>query len=185
MSRAFFIILVGAILVFAMTSCEESSDERLAWYGQESTRQQAEQNREMAQLNREVAQAHQELIGLQHNLEEQQVQVNRQRDQPESERRAIARQRHRDPIIAAAIGNVGLILACLIPLALAGYLLYCLRNQKDGPVVTELLIEEMTAEQPTLLPPPRTDIARIEGQRKLEPPSSPHADADQEADSAD
>jgi uncharacterized sodium:solute symporter family permease YidK len=99
--------------MIAVTGCEES-DERLARFAEESTRQQAEQNREMAQLNREVSQAHQELVNLQHDLEEQQAQVNRQRDQLESERREVAKQRHRDPIIAAAINSVGLVLACLI-----------------------------------------------------------------------
>jgi TolA-binding protein len=151
MNRALFVV-VAAILLFAMVSCEDSGDERLAWLAQESTRRQAEQNREMAQLNREVAQAHQELIGLQHNLEEQQVQVNQQRDRLESERREIARQRHRDPIIAAAISNVGLVLACLIPLALAGYLLYCLRDRSDDEAVGELLIQELTTDRPLVLP---------------------------------
>ncbi len=182
MNRAVFLVVMAVFLV-AVTGCEEN-DERLAQFAEESSRQQAGQNREMSQLNREVAQAHQELISLQHDLEEQQVQVNRQRDQLESERREIAKHRHRDPIIAAAISSVGLVLACLVPLALAGYLLYCLRNQKDDPVVTELLIEEITSEQPTLLPLPRPGIARIEDQRKPEPPSLAQADADQEADSA-
>ena len=179
MSRALFVILVGAILVCAMMSCEDSGDERLAWYAQESTRQQAEQNREMAQLNREVAQAHQDLIGLQHNLEEQQVQVNRQRDQLESERRAIARQRHRDPIIAAAISNVGLVLACLIPLALAGYMLYCLRDRSDDEAVGELLIQELTTDRPLVLPlapdPPtheRPSLGEDEPRRRLPPSES-------------
>ena len=183
MNRALFVLVVAVCLV-ALTGCEEN-DERLVRFAEESTRQQAGQNREMSQLNREVAHAHKELISLQQNLEEQQVAVNHQRDQLESERREIAEQRHRDPIIAAAISNVGLVLACLIPLALAGYLLYCLRNHKDDPVVTELLIAEITSEQPTLLSPPRTGIARIEDQREPEPPSLAQADADQEVDSAD
>lgn len=183
MNRALWIVAVAIFLAVA-AGCEEE-DERLAQFAEESTRQQAGQNREMSQLNREVAHTHKELVSLQHDLEEQQAEVNRQRDQLEVERRELAKQRHRDPIIAAAISNVGLVLACLIPLALAGYLLYCLRSQQDDPVVTELLIEEMTSEQPTLLPPPRTGIARIEDRHKPEPPSSAQADADQEVDSAD
>jgi hypothetical protein len=183
MNRALLIVAV-AIFLLVMTSCDED-DERLAQFAAESVRQQAEQNREMSQLNREVAQSHQDLIGLQQNLEEQQVGVNHQRDQLESERHEIAKQRHRDPIIAAAINNVGLVLACLIPLGLAGYLLYCLRNQKDDPIVTELLIEEITSDQPTLLPSPQKDVARIEDQRKPDPPSLTQADADQEEDSPD
>jgi TolA-binding protein len=179
MSRALLAVAVTVCLV-ALAGCEEN-DERLARFAEESTRQQAGQNREMAQLNREVSQTHQELVSLQHDLEEQQAKVNRQRDLLESERREIAKQRHRDPIIAAAISSVGVMLACMVPLALAGYLLYCLRNQKDDPVVTELLIEEMTSEQPTLLPRPQTSIALIEGQHEPEPPSLAPADDAQDA----
>ena len=183
MNRALWIVVAASFLIVA-AGCEED-DERLAQYAEESTRQQAGQNREMSQLNREVAQAHTELVGLQHDLEEQQVDVNHQRDQLESERREIAKHRHRDPIIAAVISSVGLVLACLIPLGLAGYLLHCLSNQKDDPVVTELLIEEMTSEKPTLLPRPQNSVARIADQRDPEPPSLSTADADQEVDSAD
>jgi hypothetical protein len=167
-----------------VAGCEED-DERLARFAEESTRQQAGQNREMSQLNREVARAHQDLIGVQQNLEEQQVQVNDQRDELESERREIATQRHRDPLIAAAVNNVGLVLACLIPLALAGYLLYCLRDRSDDEAVGELLIRELTADRPLLLPPLRTDVGRIADQRNPDPPSLTQADAEQDEDSAD
>ena len=177
-------IVVFAILMVVAIGCEED-DERLAQYAEESTRQQAGQNREMSQLNREVAQAHTELVGLQHDLEEQQADVNHQRDHLESERREIAKHRHRDPIIAAVINNIGLMLACLIPLGLAGYLLHCLRHQKDDPVVTELLIEEITSEQPMFLPRPQNGVARIADQREPEPPSLVHADTSREVDSAD
>jgi TolA-binding protein len=177
MNRALWIV-TAAILLVVVASCDEE-DERLARFAAESTRQQAEQNREMAQLNREVAQSHQELIGLQHNLEEQQVQVNQQRDHLEAERREIAKLRHRDPIIAAAISNVGLVLACLLPLALAGYLLYCLRGRSDDEAVGELLIEELTTDRPLLLPraPDRPteespSLSEDGGHRRLPPSES-------------
>ena len=175
MSRTLLVVAVAVLLVPLM-GCGHS-DERLARLAEQSLRQQAEQNREMSELNREVAQTHQELIGLQHDLEGQQAEVNHQRDQLESERREIAKQRHRDPIIAAAINNVGLVLACLVPLALAGYLLYCLRDQSDDQAVGEILIEELVSEQPALLPPPHADTAVIEDQRKPRPPSIAQAEA--------
>jgi len=59
----------------------------------------------------------------------------------------------RAPIIAAAITQVGLWLVCLAPLALCGYLLYVLRHAgDDDAAVTELLIDEIIAEHPRLLP---------------------------------
>ena len=183
MNRALWIVVAVCCLMVA-SGCEEDN-ERLAQFAAESTRQQAEQNREMSELNREVADAHKELVGLQHDLEEQQANVNRQRDQLESDRREIAGHRHRDPIIAAVINNVGMVLASLIPLGLAGYLLYSLNSQKDDPIVTELLIEEITSEQPMFLSPQQDRVARIEDQRKPEPPSLVHSDTSQEVDPGD
>lgn len=182
MNRACWIGVLAICLVVA--GCE-SSDERLVWFAEQSAQRQAEQNREMAALNREVAQAHQELIGLQQDLEKQQAEINRGRDLLESERREIAKQRHRDPILAAAINNVGLILACLVPLALAGYLLYCLRDRSDDQVVSEILIEELVSEHPVLLPSPQPTPSAIEDHREPKPPWTAMADAGGEEDSTE
>ena len=78
----------------------------------------------------------------------------------EAERRQIAGERQRAPIIAAAITQVGLILACLAPLALCAYLLWSLKSTAEqDEAVTELLVEELTSEHPRfLLPgPPRPE----------------------------
>ncbi|NQT40155.1 MAG: hypothetical protein HQ581_21870 [Planctomycetes bacterium] len=81
--------------------------------------------------------------------------VDRQRENLDAERKEIAGQKQRAPIIAAAIAQVGLILACLLPLVLCGYLLYVLRHPGDNDAaVTELLIEEIVADRPRLLPAP-------------------------------
>ena len=69
-----------------------------------------------------------ELAALQRDLQQDQAEVGRQRDQLEGDRRDIAAQRHRDPLIAAAITNIGLILACLLPLVLCVVILRSLRN---------------------------------------------------------
>ena len=183
MNRTLFVVVVAPFVILT-ASCDDT-DERLARFAQESARQQAEQNREMAQLNREVARSHQELISLERDLEKQQAQINNQRDGLESERREIAEQRHRDPIIATAVNNVGVILACLLPLALAGYLLYCFRDQKEDQLVSEILIQEMVSEQPTLLPLPQADMAAVADQRKPTPLLIAQADADEEKNSSE
>lgn len=139
-------------LIVPTIGCDE--DRRLAEMAGENARLQAEQNREMSQLNREVAQAHQEVIGLQHDLEEQQEGINAERDLLESERRDIAKQRRRDPLVADAVRGAALLLGCLAPLALAAYLLYCLRDRDEDQVIGELLIEELTTDRPSLLPSP-------------------------------
>ena len=74
------------------------------------------------------------------------------RDQLEDDRRDIAAQRHRDPLIAAAITNIGLILACLLPLVLCVVILRSLRNPvADEEALTEFLVHEIVADQPLLL----------------------------------
>lgn len=150
--------LTLAISLISLIGCDE--DGKVAEVARESARSQAEQNVEMSQLNREVAQAHTELIGLQHDLEEQQVGINAERDRLESERRDIAHQRQRDPIVADAIRGAALLLGCLAPLILAAYLLYCLRDRDEDQAIGELLIEELTTDRPLLLPPPRQPTDR-------------------------
>ena len=54
-------------------------------------------------------------------------------------------------MIAQAIGAVGLTLACLLPLLLAAYIVRAVtRDGDDSAALSELLIVEMTAEQPLL-----------------------------------
>lgn len=90
-------------------------------------------------------------IVLQHDLRGDQAEIGRQRDQLEAERRRIAEQRHRDPLIAAAITNVGLVLACLLPLAFGIYVLSSLRGKSDSDdALVELLIEEVVADRPPI-----------------------------------
>ncbi len=161
------LLVVVTVIATALIGGCEGGDGRLVGMARESADRQAEQNRQMAQLQGQVAegarrlieagaQARQELTALQRDLRADQAEVGRQRDQLEAERREIAKQRHRDPIIAAAMMNVGLVLACLLPLVLCGYLLYVLRDSgTEDEAVTELLIEELVADRPRLLPPSR------------------------------
>ncbi|NQU21990.1 MAG: hypothetical protein HQ567_11960 [Candidatus Nealsonbacteria bacterium] len=80
--------------------------------------------------------------------------IDRQREGLETERRDIANKRHRAPIIAAAVTQVGLILACLAPLALCAYLLWSLRSTAgEDEAVTELLVEELVSDRRRLLLP--------------------------------
>jgi len=96
-------------------------------------------------------------------LHSERASIDRQREELEQERRNIAAQRHRDPVIAQAIGAVGLTLACLLPLLLAGYVIHAVnRNGDDNAALGELLVLEMTAEQPLLLPNSPRPVAALE-----------------------
>ena len=105
------------------------------------------------------AECRQELNALQQEMQSaiqvERQSLDRQREGLEAERRRIAGERQRAPIIAAAITQVGLALACLLPLVLCAYLIYVVRHAgDDDAAVTELLIREIVADQPTFLPVP-------------------------------
>jgi hypothetical protein len=101
------------------------------------------------------AQARTELTALQRDLQQSQAEVGHQRDQLETDRRDIASQRARDPIVASAIMNVGLIVACLLPLLLCIYIVRSLRDHAEtDTALAEILVQEMTGESTMLLPPP-------------------------------
>ena len=86
-------------------------------------------------------------------LNGQQSAIQTGHQQLEQDRREIAEQRHRDPIIAAVIQNIGLTLACLLPLLVAVFVIRQMQSQEpDHAAVAELLILEMTADEPRLLP---------------------------------
>jgi hypothetical protein len=148
-----------------LTGCGTSTDERLLQQAKEHAAQQAETHRQMARQQQEVAEgslrlieadakAREEMASMQNGLREDQAAIGRQRDQLEVERREIASQRHRDPLVAAAIVNVGLVIAALLPLLVCVYVLWSVARTRDADeAVTELLVEEIVSDKPRLLPP--------------------------------
>lgn len=152
---------IPAILLTALFSgCKD--DDQL----QRSLQRQAEQivgaSRQLVEAD---AKARGELIELQQNLQEgvqtERQSLDRQHQDIEAERQAIAHQRHRDPLIAAAIINTGVLLACIAPLFLAFWVLrHSLGQESAG--VDELLIHELTTENPVLLPRPTLPLPSAE-----------------------
>ncbi len=159
MTRSLLYVLTS-LMLFTLVGCEE---DELAKAVREAAEQSAEQQRKLVQLQSEVAKSASELVeadskartelaALQRDLQQDQAEVGRQRDQLEDDRRDIAAQRHRDPLIAAAITNIGLILACLLPLVLCVVILRSLRSPvTDEEALTEFLVQEIVADQPLLL----------------------------------
>jgi hypothetical protein len=105
------------------------------------------------------AEARRELIAAQSEmttqLNEQQSAIHTGHQQLEHDRREIAEQRHRDPIIAAVIQDFGLFIACMLPLVVAVFVIRQMQSQEpDHAAVAELLVLELTADEPRLLPGP-------------------------------
>jgi hypothetical protein len=174
-------VVAGLLLV---AGCGSSSDERLVVMAQKNIAEQARQNERMAAQSIQIAeaskrlveadsQARQEMLQAQAALQEEiQVarnNVDRQRDLLESERREISDRRYRDPIVAESIGAVGLTIACLLPLLLAGYIVHCLRRNTDSDeVLSELLVRELAGEQPGLLTSSLNRAARLQHRPDIE-----------------
>ena len=185
-----------AIWLIGTISCD-NSDQRLAEYARHSVQQQAQQNEHIARQSEAVAKQSQELAEAAHRMVEadaksrqELVQAQRELNSElqveraaldehledlEQERRRIAESRHRDPIIAAVIQATALVLACLLPLLVCAYALRQLtRSQPQDDGLSDLLVQELAADEPILLSgwrePPR---AIVHQQRPSEPPDEP------------
>jgi hypothetical protein len=83
---------------------------------------------------------------LHEGISQERHEVNRMRDELVSEQRAIASQRNRDPMVAAAIQHVGIAMVCIMPLAVCWLVI---RGAHDAPVTretTELLLLELSGQ---------------------------------------
>jgi hypothetical protein len=158
------LVLVTGLLI---TGCDEE-DERLAEFAQQSTAQQAQQNRSTAELARDatenqrqmvesVEKSRQDLAGLHETLAEQRTSID-------EERRDLTNERHRESLLAPVLSSIGLLMVTSLPLVLCWYLLRGLSSEPvDDSAVSRVLIQELVAEQPLLLPPARQQCAsRIE-----------------------
>ena len=172
------VTMVAAVILLAtIAGCGRSPDERLAEFAQQTMTEQIKQNDRMADQSQAVveeshqlaeaakelverdAEARRKLIAAQQELttqlNEQQSAIYTGHDQLEQDRREIAEQRIRDPIIAAVIQNFGLVIACLLPLLVAVFVIRQMQSQEpDHAAVAELLTLELTSDEPLLLAGP-------------------------------
>jgi hypothetical protein len=180
------VVLAASLLANA---CSDQRDERLARFAEHSMQVQSRQNEQVARQNAQLAdasrslieadaQARKELIEadakarrelsaahakLQQDLQQERGSLDQQRVNLDQDRKQLAQERRVDPIIAEAITAVGVLLACLAPLALAGYVLFAMQHHSDETdAVNELLIREFTSDRPILLPPLAQSPALLE-----------------------
>ncbi len=138
------LIPLATIVILATSGCKESEDRRLAEMSERHEQRQAEQNRQTAELQRSV-------VELQRDVQLERAEIGHQRDSLENERRSLASERRMDSLVAVAITNVGLLLACLLPLALAWLLLSRPSDAGDEHAIVEAMLDDLTAPKPLLL----------------------------------
>lgn len=169
--------------VVGIAGCNEK-DKLVRQMASEAMAEQGSQNRAMADLNRDVALAtrriaeeqaetRQAYVDAQKQLQKQRIELDQHRDSLEDERRQIARERHRDPIIAAALFQLGLLAACLSPLILCWALLHRDRTESSDAELNELLIEDMVADEPKCLPRSMVEPKAISDQWDADDPPYP------------
>ena len=117
------------MLVLASVGCQQD---------QELTRMQAEVNRAATELVIQDAEARREWMQVQKRLD--------------ADRRQLAKEQRRDPIIAQAILQIGGIALCLLPLWL---IVLLLRRSENDPVfhcADDTVLNELIGHSPALLP---------------------------------
>ena len=132
-----------------------------------------------AEARRELAEMQSE---LQRQFEAQRRGIDRQCAVLDEERREIARQRHRDPLTAAAIVQGVTLAVAALPLVICILLLGAAAGEPPDDVVNELLVQELTTEEPMLLPHRPPAPAELEHRAPaLDGPDAPAADAESDA----
>ena len=157
-----------AAATLTVTGCSPDADQRLTDLARHSVELQARQNEHLAQQSQRLAEtaqglvqqdaeARRELVEAQRQLQSgvatERVSLDRQREALETERRQLAAQRARDPLLAEAVRDLGLLLACLAPLLACLCVLRHLGGETaDSAALGELLAGELTSDRPLLLP---------------------------------
>ena len=168
------------VLALLIAGCS-SSDARLVELSRESLERQAEQNTQTARQSEQTAeaarrlveadaQARREMVRLQQQVQAERASLDRQREALEAERREQAQARRWDSLFAHALLSAALLLAAALPLVLCAHLVRHLGRGGDETAVGELLIGELTAERPTLLPAAWSRLPALE-----DPPDAPDA----------
>lgn len=151
-----------AILALMAAGC--NSDQRLAEMASRSMEIQAKQNAQTAEMQNDIsasarqlveadAAARQETLAMQRELQKEYTTIGEQRDSLEDDRRQIASQRYLNPLIATAITQVGLALACVLPLVICWQLLKVNSDPADDQKVAEVLLNDLMTSEPVLLIP--------------------------------
>jgi hypothetical protein len=175
------------LIVLIAIGCN-SGDDRLVELSRQSADRQADQNRLVETNNRQVLEATNRLIEadaksrtehieLHRQIETERYGVNQQRDALEQERRQIAAERIRDPVIAESIRAVAGLIAAILPLLVCLFLLRGLFHKSDQEALAEVLIEDLVSRQPLLSEPAAASLPGTG--RELRLPAAPEEPQDQ------
>jgi hypothetical protein len=154
----FGVAAVPLFISLVLAGCQQE-DEALRQWNRESTDRILQQNDKLVagsqQLVEADALARREMADLHRELQQERVELGRQRDQLEEQRRSAVKQERRETILAAVIQQSVWLLLCCVPLVLCWYLLQGLRTDSDTSQLEEMLTVELVDERSVLAHPRR------------------------------
>ncbi|HEX3654524.1 MAG TPA: hypothetical protein VHV55_01890 [Pirellulales bacterium] len=151
-------IKIRAVLIALAILIAGCDEEELARQANEYAARQAEQNQQITKLNEQVTEGTKRLVESDAQMRQDFLVAHRDL---ESERKQIATQRHRDPIVANALLDAALLVACVLPIVLAIYVVRNAGEQSPDDGLAELLVQEFASEEPMLLPRPASELRAI------------------------
>ena len=158
-------------------------DQRLGDLASQVTHEQARQNERMADASKAIAQgtkqlvesdaqARHDVIKLQQDLRKDIAEIGQQHDALELERKALARERKTESMLSSALIVLGLLVASLAPLILAGISLLGLWREPTREEEGHVLIQELAqAFMPNGLELSQSETVET-ASRNLPPPDS-------------
>lgn len=152
------------LMILLLAGCE-NENERAARIAERMSEQQSQQNQAMAKQNQQIVLATQtlveadsasrtELIALQKDLQQEQGRIASGWESLEIQRQEIAGSRYWDSALAVAVEGLAILLAASVPLVLSWALLRGAPQEPDMSTLNELLVLDMVADSPVLLPAP-------------------------------
>ena len=130
----------------------------------EMTQQLLEQSR---QLTAYQAELDQRIQSERHNLDQQRAEL-------EAERRQIAHQRYRDPLIAAGITQAAMLIVASLPILLLILLLRAAASEPEDAALSELLVQELASDAPTLFRAPAIHPSALAADSQSKLPTPDH-----------
>lgn len=156
------------LLVLGLTGIVgcDTDDERLVGLSEKSADRQAEQNAFIAKQSQETTQATRDLVAadakaraellqaqrsLQHELQVERGRLDARREQLDQQQLDLTVAEQREPVIAQSILVTGILLACLLPLAVCIYVLRAVQDDATSGDLTNLLAQELISADPVFV----------------------------------
>ena len=170
------------VLLLHICGCN-SPDDRLLELSRQSLDRQAEQSEMLAHQGQTINQSAQKLVeadaesrreflAATRDLQAERERLNERSVALDRQRAENSRASQREPLIANSIQTGALLVACVLPLVLGLALvwkLYCPRD--DAEALGDLLVRELAADRPRLLPPAVFEELPAPAEGELSPPA--------------